>query len=771
MSDDLTPTPAEQQLIDAAKRGVIAELQSTDKAANDPANGSTWGPERTVRATVICTLATNRRQDWPVHPHGVQLKGAKIVGNLDFKADDIPHPLALLGCFVEERINFQSASAHSIFLTGSHIPGMDANELRTRYQVSLDQAFTSKGELSLRDAHIGGILRCVGAKFDNPGGIALAAERITVQSAVLLRNGFRAQGEVRLMGARIRGDLDCVKGTFENPKGNALSADRLTVEGSVYLRDCKATGAVRLLAAKISGTLSCVQGSFENPDDNALHADRLTIEGSVFLRDCKATGAVRLLGAKIRGDLDCDKGIFENAKGNALTADRVTVEGGIFLRECKAKGAIRLLGAKVSGNLDCVKGIFENATKFAINGDNITISGSAFLREGFNASGEVRLTGANIGSSLECSGGTFNNPGGRALAADRATIRGSVFLSRGFTAMGEVRLLGSNIGSNFECSGGTFQNAGGKALNAERIAVGGHVFLRDGFTAIGETQISGAKIKGDIRCDRGTFDNPGKLSLDLQGANVGGSLRLQSLAARPSGTVDLSFAVCGQLADDSASWPATGFLVLQGLVYDNLAGSTDAKSRRDWLNLQTKAQFNPQPYEQLIRVLREMGHDRDAQKIGIAKQAALRRSGELDWLRWFWNWVLAITVRYGYHPTLIIAWMVPIVLFGAWIFAHAYQSCLMVPTKERIYLDKAYNCLEGSWILPPEYPRFHSIVYSLDVFFPVVDLRQKAYWEPSDTTEDGLIITYRKYFWLHTVVGWLLTALAVAGVTRVVKRD
>jgi hypothetical protein len=576
MSNDLKPTPAEQKLIDAAKAGVVAELQSSDKTANDPATGVNWGPERTVRAAIVYALAVGTNPNWPVHARGVRLMGAKIVDALDFKAAKLPHPLALSSCYIEQRIDFEGASAHSIYLTGSHIVGMGADGLRTRYDVWLNAGFTARGEVSLLDAHIEGTLQCGGAIFDNSDGCALNADRLTVEGSLLLRNGFKATGEVRMPGAKIGGNLDCGQGTFENASGRTLAAD------------------------------------------------------------------------------------------------------------------------------------------------GITIKGVAFLRDGFKSTGEVRLVSAHLCGSLECDGGTFTNPNGMALNAERLTIDRDVFLRDGFHATGEVRFLGANIGGSLQCSGAT-------------------------------------------------FDNADKMSLDLEGANIRHSLYLKSLAAPPTGTVDLSFARVGQLVDDPGSWPQGGAFRLQGFVYEALAGPADAKTRLEWLSRQRKTQFRPQPYEQLIRVLGEMGHDRDAQAIAVAKQAALRKSGELGALRRSWNLLLAVTVRYGYHPTLIIAWMAPIVVLGGWIFANAYHSCLIVPTKERIYLDRAYNCLEGAWILPPEYPRFHPIVYSLDVFFPVVDLRQKAYWEPSDTTEAGLV--YRRYFWLHTVIGWLLTALAVAGLTRLVKRD
>jgi hypothetical protein len=78
----------------------------------------------------------------------------------------------------------------------------------------------------------------------------------------------------------------------------------------------------------------------------------------------------------------------------------------------------------------------------------------------------------------------------------------------------------------------------------------------------------------------------------------------------------------------------------------------------------------------------------------------------------------------------------------------------MPPSKERTYLDPQFQCLKGTWTLPREYPLFHPIVYSLDVSFPVVDLQQRAFWQPNEARPQGWI--FRAYFWVHTVVGWII---------------
>ncbi|MGH7839082.1 MAG: hypothetical protein ACREQC_14820, partial [Candidatus Binataceae bacterium] len=66
----VTPTPPEEKLIKAAYNGNLenySDRNSADPAANDPANGATWGEERTIRAEIIYALVVGTNPDWPVH--------------------------------------------------------------------------------------------------------------------------------------------------------------------------------------------------------------------------------------------------------------------------------------------------------------------------------------------------------------------------------------------------------------------------------------------------------------------------------------------------------------------------------------------------------------------------------------------------------------------------------------------------------------------------------------------------------------------------------
>ncbi len=353
-------SPFEQRVVDAARDGKVADLSAGDEAYNNPLEGDQWVKEREIRAQLIYALSTGSNPNWPVHAEGVRVKGASIVGALDFEAANVKCPLSLERCCILEQIIFKHASVSSFDLSGSFAAmGIDADGMRADRDVVLAAGFIAKGEVSLSYATLGGVLRCDGGSFVNEAGIALNADRIDVRGDIFLRFGFSAKGEVRLLGARIGGDLQCDAGSFVNEVGVALNADRIEVNGDIFLRSgFSAKGEVRLRGAKIGGTLDCHAGSFENGRLVALASDRVDVRGDILLcNGFSAKGAVRLPGAKIGGDLDCGAGSFEKAVGswlrphrigNALSAGRIDIKGGIFMdRGFSASEAVDLQHAHV----------------------------------------------------------------------------------------------------------------------------------------------------------------------------------------------------------------------------------------------------------------------------------------------------------------------------------------------------------------------------------------------------------------------------------------
>jgi hypothetical protein len=302
-------TPAERRLLARVADGEEADFSAPDEGQNDPTQGAAWGPERTIRAAFLHWLCTDAQAAACVPPKGIRIRGARIDGPLDFEGARLLHRLSLSRCAIPEGILLTDARARRIDLSGSYIRGLHADGLAVEGDLVLSGLICA-GAVRLRGARIRGLLSCTGARLENPNGNALSADGITVEGSVFLDRGFdrgfHATGAVRLVRARIQGQLSCRGARLENPNGIALNADGMTVEGDVFLdQGFHATGAVRLLRARIQGQLSCRGARLENPNGDALSADRMTVEGSVFLdQGFHATGEVRLLGARIQGHLE-----------------------------------------------------------------------------------------------------------------------------------------------------------------------------------------------------------------------------------------------------------------------------------------------------------------------------------------------------------------------------------------------------------------------------------------------------------------------------------
>jgi len=387
-----------------------------------------------------------------------------------------------------------------------------------------------------------------------------------------------------------------------------------------------------------------------------------------------------------------------------------------------------------------------------ISADGLTAEGGVFLRKGFHAKGEVRLPGARIRGGLSCNGGTFEGaeretPEGKtivALSADRLKVGGSVFLSERFHAKGEVRLPGARIRGNLSCNGGAFENPGSDALTADNLDVGGGLFLRQGFQATGKVSLAHAKAR--------------------------------------------------ILVDDEDSWPDHGDLDLRGFLYESIIGPTDAATRLRWLARQypekrRRGDYHPQPYEQLAAVLRGMGHEADAKKVCIAREQDRRKYGSMGLLAKAWSLFLGATLGHGYAVWHVGVIALAIVALGWAVFWLGENAGLMVPISPRAIAaapeapsaeapgDRGATPQQPN---PQEHLALCPIIYSLDVFLPIVNLRREERWEP-ESTRGVTVLTWPwaltwggllwRFLWFETLSGWLLVTLALAGLTGLIRRD
>jgi hypothetical protein len=418
--------------------------------------------------------------------------------------------------------------------------------------------------------------------------------------------------------------------------------------------------------------------------------------------------------------------------------------------------------------------------------------GEINLGEGFLATGMVLFGGAFITGNFQAIAGEFDFPDGdAALILDGVEVGGDILLRNGFRSNGEVRIIGATVGGDLGCTGARIENAGGDALSCHGLAVT-EVFLNDGFRATGAVVLTGATIRGSVECQNGSFTNPSGIAFSADRAEVAGSLFFRHISAL-EGEVHLPNMKVGSLCDDEASWCAEGDLILDGFTYRNLGGGapTDAERRIAWLERQRgshlASEFKPQPWEQLISVLRGMGHPEDARKVAIAKHRRMRAAGRYVGGSWLWDWIYGTLVGYGYRPwTLLravgLVWAACALLY--WPAANprlfGFETHLLVPASpqtdtacllSRVASRSAEPC-------PPRKPRYEDLflpAFSAEVLIPVISLGQKGEWRTRVSDDSGHALYWgwalRAVYWFEIFFGWLAGLLLVAAVGNLIKKE
>jgi hypothetical protein len=519
-------------------------------------------------------------------------------------------------------------------------------------------------------------------------------------------------------------------------------------------------------------------------------------------------------GARI-GELQCAHARFINFGGFALNADGIHVEGSVHLNGSYSEGEVCFVGASITGNLECVRSRFGSPGRMALNGDHITVGASVLLRE-CRCLGQVRLLEGKIGGSLECQRGAFLNPLRHTIEACRLNVSGDVFFSDGFQSVGIIHMRAAKIGGQLACRGARFLNPGGDTLDVDGTTVHNNVLFNSVAEPLAVKEFFNAGVISLVNTDiRGNLEFVGARfgpfsAVNARLASGTGGFFLKSVRHDPSLLIHLEGASADSLEDeDESSWPSPGNLYLEGFIYNRISGRLGPDERLRWLHLQYAKEpnvvrrfghavlyggqrlhwrnldwpdFRPQPYQQLAKVLRDMGDNGGAKRVLIDMEDSRRKYGNLNFASWIWRWLLKGVIGYGYRPGYALIWAFVFVGIG-WGLA-SYNADLFTPTEREAYRQTKFSASQIAPTAPPYYPPFNPIVYSIDTFLPIINLGQKDRWMPNiyrghrvslpNWLPHRRVITgrlLRLWLWIHIALGWLLTTLFVAGLTPVIRKD
>jgi len=621
---------------------------------------------------------------------------------------------------------------------------------------------------------------------------SFSAMGLICRSNILLNNGFESNGEINFLLAEIKGYLNFSDSKFINENSFSLNFINAKIEGDIFFRDnFESVGEINFFNSKIGKSIYC-SGKYINKNKISLNFNGSLIDGSIFLKNgFTSIGEVNFASAKIKNNLECDNGEFLNEQDNKITlnGNGADVQGSVFLRNgFLSKGEVNFINLKIGGILDCSDGKFINKNGISLNCNGIKVEGTVFLRNGFLSEGEVNFIASKL-ASLDCSNSEFicgleNNI---SLICNASIIEGNVFFNNNFKSKGEVNFIGSQIGSNFECTNGKFTNEGGFALNCFQMIVNGSVFLNDGFITLGTINFHYVQIK---------------YLLFFMNLNKGCNLNLSSVKVNEL-----------QLTEKEEF----GELFLDGLEYNHLSGkSVDSKTLLQWL--EKMPEFKPQPYKQLVKVLRNMGHHKESNDIMI-KYNDITTSKSENWFIKKLKQVYGITAGYGYKPLRVLVTMFLIWFFCSLFYLYASKVAIFAPSNTLVFQNIKYKssinkcgvplknfnwseiyynsndnkCIESkmnnlepkqklektqNWTtnenLEGEYTTFSPYWYSLDILLPIVDLQMDKDWgvfiSPinSDITMNHVI---RWIVWIEILFGWIYSLILVAILSGLAKNE
>ncbi|MEC4019607.1 membrane-associated oxidoreductase [Streptomyces sp. H27-D2] len=305
-------TAAERRVWEAFPRGETVDFRTTDLRATtpeNPAQGDTWGPERTVRAEVLkALLMGGDRTDGRTAE--VRLAGVRVTGRLYVGYGTVDCPVRLESCYFDEELGLYGAQIRQLELNESVLPGLNAATVR------IDGVLRITGCRIARLVRLGGA-RIAGALFLDRAEIGTeigtagpdsdpAQERepvLQLNHATLGADvwgpGLIAHGQVRMLGAEVAGSVNLDDARLHHPDGTALHAENLSVGADVRAMRLQARGRVNLRGARIPGQLNLAHASLANPGGTALRASSAMI-GELWLRDAEPIeGLVNLRRAQL----------------------------------------------------------------------------------------------------------------------------------------------------------------------------------------------------------------------------------------------------------------------------------------------------------------------------------------------------------------------------------------------------------------------------------------------------------------------------------------
>lgn len=288
-------TPAEEQLWHAFPKGEPVDFRAPDD--EDAATGADWGPERTVRASVLRALLLSTPPDGEIPT--LRLSGARITGRLSLMYAVVEHPLHLRYCHLDESPDLYGSRLRLLNLRGSVLPAINLASARIDGPLRMTDCRVH-GPVKLAGSQIAGALFMERAELTAPDASVAALQlNQSVLGDGFSAPGLRVWGEVRLDDATVGGSVNLEEAELRGFGGRALSAQSLEVRADVRARRLRTLGGIDLRGARISGRLDLMRSRLSNPGGMALRASSCTIGELWLFRSEPLEGTLHLRRSRI----------------------------------------------------------------------------------------------------------------------------------------------------------------------------------------------------------------------------------------------------------------------------------------------------------------------------------------------------------------------------------------------------------------------------------------------------------------------------------------
>ncbi len=386
-----------------------------------------------------------------------------------------------------------------------------------------------------------------------------------------------------------------------------------------------------------------------------------------------------------------------DAKGFRIVG--VTIDGPLDLDECRSPVTLYLSHCTLSETIDLRDAEFHafclrtSRLRADIESDRAVFHGPMLLINS-EMTGDINLRGIQVKGDLDFRGTHLSNAD-KTLRIESASIDGSVFFNQKFSAATGIELNASHLGGSLICTNATIRSL---------VAVNTHIDGDLTFTDIGPPHTAELRLL-NVECQTFTDDlpswpSPGNLSLD--------GFRYQGLTLNPPTQPETSAAA------PPHSHP----------LRENPPDSVD--TRLLWLRRQNPQDLTrPGPWLQLADFYRRQGKDADARTLlfELAKLQARQTASPL--LRWLLYPLRLAVAQLERDPASVLISVVLLLIIGSLVFGYAGATHSIAPTEK-----EAYSAWTRGAPLPPTYPSFNPIIYTLEIELPLVKLGQDDKWAP-----------------------------------------